>query len=303
MSALLVCRQGSNLFRRFWSGSLIGFSLLVSWGADALAASSPELPVVETVEQWCGLLARDLRSVNREHCLSYPWKSDATSNGQIVIPHCYWGAENGRRIIILGGIHGDEISSVSLVFRWLDFLEKSPADSDLRKMRFMFMPLLNPDGYFSRPRTRTNLSGVDLNRNFKTKDWDELALSYWVKKTKKDKRRFPGHTAASEVETRYFQDVMNAYKPEMIISIHAPYGILDHDGDVRFPKNLKSPLPLKALGSFPGSLGRYAGVERNVPVITVELMEATKMPSAKAIEELLHFVLNSKPDSAIRVVR
>ena len=65
----------------------------------------------------------------------------------------------------------------------------------------------------------------------------------------------------------------------------------------------KSPLPVKALGSFPGSLGRYAGIERNIPVITVELRMAKVVPDHKAIEELFHYVLNSKESGIQRVVR
>lgn len=279
---------------------------LSTQAARAAVPATAKLPVIETVEQWCSSLAKDLRSVDKKRCLSRPWEVEAKSNGQIIIPQFEYGPEEGRRIMIMGGIHGDEISAVSLVFRWVDFLvDQVPADSDLKKMRFFFMPLLNPDGYWSRPRTRTNLSAVDLNRNFATKGWNEDALKYWVKRTGKDKRRFPGHGAASEVETRYCQDVITKFKPEIIVAVHAPYGILDHDGPVKFPKNLHSPLPVKALGSFPGSLGRYAGNERNIPVITVELSQANQMPSSKAVEELFHYVLNSKvaDGGAVHIVR
>ncbi len=269
----------------------------------ATASPTPELPVIDTIEQWCDGLSKDLKSVDKKRCLSRPWKVDARSNGQLIIPHFQWGAESGRRIIIMGGIHGDEISAVSLVFRWIDFLEKVPEDSELRKMRFLFMPVLNPDGYWSKPRTRTNLMAVDLNRNFNTIGWGEEATKYWMTKTKKDKRRYPGHEAASETETKYFQKVIDEFKPEIIISVHAPYGILDHDGKVAFPKNLKSPLPVKTLGSFPGSLGRYAGIDRKIPVITVELTEAKQVPGSKAVEDLLVFVLNSKAEGMQSIVR
>ena len=275
--------------------------MLVSGSGGAV--ESPQLPNIENVEDWCKGLSKELKSVDLKRCLARNWKTDSKSNGQIIIPHTFLGADEGRRIIVMGGIHGDEISSVSLVFRWMDFLDTVPAGSELKKMKFLFMPLLNPDGFWSRPRTRTNLSAVDLNRNFNTKTWKEEAIKYWVSKTKKDKRRFPGHEAASETETQYFQRVIDEFKPEIIVSVHAPYGILDHDGPVQFPKNLKSPLPVKTLGSFPGSLGRYAGIEKKIPVITVELMMAKAVPNAKAVEELLMYVLNTKSADVQRVIR
>ena len=205
--------------------------------------------------------------------------------------------------MILGGIHGDEISSVSLVFRWMDFLEKVRAESPLRKMRFLFIPLANPDGFWSVPRTRTNIVGVDLNRNFRTKNWDKEAHTYWKGRTKQDKRRYPGPKAGSEIETQLIERQVEEFNPELIVSVHAPYGILDHDGPVQLPSNLKSPLPVKTLGAFPGSLGRYSGVDRNVPVMTVELMTARTLPDTKAIEELFVYVLNSKGKGIQAVVR
>ncbi len=264
---------------------------------------STPLPEIKGVEGWCGALSKELRSVDRERCVQRPWKVNAQSHQKIPIPELTWGPEDGRHVMIIGGIHGDELSSVSLVFRWIDFLERVRAESPLRKMRFMFLPLTNPDGFWARPRTRTNFSGVDLNRNFPTKGWESEALRYWKTRTKSDKRRFPGTAPSSEVETKFIEERLSSFQPELVISVHAPYGILDHDGPVVLPKNLHSPLPVKTLGAFPGSLGRYAGIDRNIPVITVELMTDKTMPEAKAIEELFVFIMNTRSKGVQSVVR
>ena len=73
----------------------------------------------------------------------------------------------------------------------------------------MFFPLVNPDGFYFSPRTRTNLAGVDLNRNFSTHEWDQQALKFWKQKAAADPRRFPGKKAASELETQVVEKAVN----------------------------------------------------------------------------------------------
>lgn len=279
----------------------VGWASVAAWAA--MVPAKKPLPKVESTEQWCRELSHVLKSVNFDRCRARSWKVEAHSKSNLPIPQTYWGADTGRHVMIIGGIHGDEISSVSLVFRWMDFLDSVRDDSPLRKMRFVFLPLVNPDGFWSFPRTRVNIAGVDLNRNFNTKGWEKEALSYWRNRTHQDKRRFPGNTAASEVETQFLQTFIDGFKPEIIASVHAPYGILDHDGPVKLPKNLHSPLPVKTLGAFPGSLGRYVGIDRNIPVITVELTTDKTLPDSKAIEELFVYVLNSQGQGEQAIAR
>ena len=89
------------------------------------------------------------------------------------------------------------------------------------------------------------------------------------------------------------QKAVNEFKPDLIISVHAPYGLVDHDGPIEFPE-VESPLPVRTLGSYPGSLGTFAGIERNIPVVTPELPNANHLPEGKAIEQLLIFIMKSK---------
>ena len=89
----------------------------------------------------------------------------------------------------------------------------------------------------------------------------------------------------SEIETRWVHDLINDFKPHAIIAVHAPYGIVDFDGPPKPPKHL-GPLHLHLLGTYPGSLGNYAGEQLNIPVVTVELPYAGIMPSDKEIRRI-----------------
>jgi hypothetical protein len=188
------------------------------------------------------------------------------------------------RVLVVGGMHGDEMSSVSLAYHWLALAEKPPADSPL-SIHWRFIPSLNPDGLFARPSKRTNANGVDLNRNFPTPHWARDAKQYWEKRTKRDPRRWPGNKPLSEPESKYLHELMESFKPNLIVSIHAPYGVLDFDGPSVPPSKLGR-LYLDQVGIFPGSLGNYGGIHKGMPVVTIELPSASSVPQSAEVRQM-----------------
>ena len=180
------------------------------------------------------------------------------------------------RVLVLGGIHGDEMSSSSLVFHWIAMAQTPPADMPL-PIHWRFIPTLNPDGMFARPARRVNAHGVDLNRNFPTPNWARDARQYWESRTRSDPRRWPGNKPLSEPESRFLLEQIESFKPNLIVSVHAPYGVLDFDGPSVPPSRLGR-LYLDQVGIFPGSLGNYGGVHKGVPVVTIELPSASRTP-------------------------
>lgn len=189
-----------------------------------------------------------------------------------------------RRVLVLGGIHGDELTSSTLAIYWLQMLQNSPESTPRRSTYWRFVPLLNPDGLLTTPPSRTNANGVDLNRNFPTPRWLTEAPQYWAQRTRKDPRRFPGPRALSEPETRYAEHLIRSWKPHLIVSIHAPFGVLDFDsppGQAHTPPRKLGKLYLQQVGVYPGSLGNYAGVHLGIPVVTVELPHAQRAPSVQ----------------------
>lgn len=176
------------------------------------------------------------------------------------------------RVLVVGAIHGDELSSASLALHWIQRAVETPSNAHWR-----FIPALNPDGLMARPAKRINANGVDLNRNFPTPNWKRDAKIYWEQRTRKDPRRWPGPNPLSEPESRYLHDEMERFQPDLIVSIHAPYGVLDFDGPSVPPARLGR-LYLDQVGIFPGSLGNFGGVHKGMPVVTIELNSAFRTP-------------------------
>jgi hypothetical protein len=195
-----------------------------------------------------------------------------------------------KRILVFGQIHGDEADAGKLAARWIKRLDRIDPSNTWR-----ILPRLNPDGF--RLKTRANARGVDLNRNFPTTAWDQWALREWEKKYKKNPRRYPGAAGGSEPETQCAVESIADFRPDIVVSIHTPYGLLDFDGPkIRFPKF--SSLPWHLLGQFPGSLGHYMWIDRGVPVLTVELSPSSLRTHLGEFERLQDLVSLLVPDRA-----
>lgn len=170
---------------------------------------------------------------------------------------------SSKKILVFSLIHGDEIPAGTLGRFWMQRLaEVDPRNS------WRIVPVLNPDG--SLLKTRTNANKIDLNRNFPTRDWQELALVNWQKLTSSNPRRFPGAVAGSEPEVQCALKHISDFGPDFVVSIHSPLHVLDFDGPKLRPPEYAY-LPWRSLGHFPGSLGRYLWFERETPVLTAEL--------------------------------
>ena len=86
--------------------------------------------------------------------------------------------------------------------------------------------------------------------------------------------------AGAETKAR---TAFKSFEPDAIISLHAPYHLIDYDGPPSAPEVLGG-LSLRRLGVYPGSLGNYAGVDLKMPIVTVELKSAGIMPPSTEIE-------------------
>ncbi len=207
--------------------------------------------------------------------------SDGRSvKGRMIYTRDVRPATTRLRVLVIGGMHGDELSSASVALHWIRLAQGTP-----EQIHWRFIPALNPDGLFDKPARRVNANGVDLNRNFPTPNWERDAAFYWEKRTRKDPRRWPGKAPLSEPESRYLHEEMQRFKPNLIVSIHAPYGVLDFDGPIEPPRRLGR-LYLDQVGIFPGSLGNYGGVHKGMPVVTIELPSALLTPRNVEIQRM-----------------
>jgi protein MpaA len=230
----------------------------------------------------------------KSQCKDIPWNHVRNSVlGRPLIWTVFGSEEEHKKTpknvtLIMCGVHGDEITPVKFCFDIIHDLRNNPdlySSDDL----VVVAPLVNPDSFFRKRPTRTNARGVDINRNFPTKDWWKKAIRQWKKKYKAAKRRNPGKKPLSEPEVLFQVNLIKRYNPNKVISVHAPLTILDYDGPSNrdkqgnnqtafFANQLLIQMSERAKGYrvsnypyFPGSLGNYSGNERSIPTYTLEL--------------------------------
>lgn len=169
---------------------------------------------------------------------------------------------------IIANIHGNEAAGTPIAMRLIELLKER--DDILAKHKIVVLPTANPDGYHH--NQRYNANGIDLNRNF-------------VAFNRINNERNGPH-GLSEPESRVIEKLILRYKPNRIVSFHEPLACIDYDGPGQGIANAMgahTDLPVKKLGSRPGSLGSYAGETLGIPIITVEFRPTAKRLSANEL--------------------
>lgn len=192
------------------------------------------------------------------------------TRNNVPIPAYRFG-HSGKRILILGGVHGDEVEGIQAAHGLLgEFLNNYPL-----KLETTLVPVFNIDGMLK--LHRRNGHGVDLNRNLPTTDWSaQFTREHY----------HPGPVACSEPENQALVEYIQNFKPQFILSLHSWEPMLNINGDCKKIAQVISSLTGYRVADdigypTPGSLGTYAGLERNIPTLTYEVER--NLPASEVI--------------------
>jgi murein peptide amidase A len=178
---------------------------------------------------------------------------------------------------LMAGVHGDEVEGAYVLKNIFEWLKENELDEDI-KAKFIIIPTLNPDGL--RVASRTNSHGIDLNRNFPTKNWTSEA---------REERYNPGTQPLSEPENIFLDKMFKKFPPHLILTFHSWKPFINYNGDCKevaefLAKHNKYPIHADIEGHpTPGSLGEYATETYNTPVLTFECPVITDNLSLKDI--------------------
>lgn len=200
-------------------GNSIETSVTVS-GDELIITPSSSLPRCETLAL---ALAGDLIS---EHTVeaSVNWRTTVRTTckqartigysveGRPITAYSF--GDGPKKLLYVGGMHGNEWSSVVLMNAWMDELDNRfhevPDDHTL-----IIIPNSSPDS--GAADSRLNANEVDLNRNFPTDDWQSEV-------------QIPGPTllpegggssALSEPESKALAQFVRAQRPQLVLTYHA----------------------------------------------------------------------------------
>ncbi len=163
--------------------------------------------------------------------------------------------ESGPILYIMSAIHGSERTAVTFGERLRIPLQGGLAER--AGVRVFYLGAANPDGIAA--KTRHNHADIDLNRNFPSDNFDPSGPG--------------GSEPLTEPESIVIHDTVVAIDPTALISVHCCVGVIDWDGP---GESLSSKMataagfPANRIGSLYGSLGSFAGVDLQIPTVTVE---------------------------------
>jgi protein MpaA len=199
----------------------------------------------------------------------HPSIAQRTTIGQSVkgkpIEMFTFSGDASTSVLIIGGIHGNEPTSVDVARGLVELLEAQPQLTCGRTVAVIVNS--NPDGYES--KRRTNSRGIDINRNFDAKNFRQSRRGIYA----------GGTTALSEPESQAIASVIQQLRPRLIISIHSierGKHCNNYDGpasQIAEAMSAKNGYPSKDTIGYPtpGSLGSWAGQDLQIPMITLEL--------------------------------
>ena len=165
-----------------------------------------------------------------------------------------------RRVIWVGGIHGDEregaISTAELPLAF------SRLPGALGQVTLTILEDVNPDG--TALHRRGNAEGIDLNRNYPASNF--LAGPNF------------GERPLDQPEAKVLHDLILAERPHLVIVAHSwrKDHFINFDGPSehlarRFGElSGYAVVPSENIHGTPGSLGSFVGIDRRTPILTLE---------------------------------
>ncbi|MCA9088245.1 MAG: hypothetical protein KDA90_06355 [Planctomycetaceae bacterium] len=252
-------------------------------------ATKPEEPVEEERGR---PIAQGIANVSEARPVDKPhrptgWELTLQSTGQRPLQVATASSgQRGARVFLTGSMSGLETESVKLLDEFVELLTTGP----LPQSSLSILRTPNPDGIAE--HTRTNLNGVDLNRNFPSTRFTAIP------------NQLTGPHPASELETQHVMRLLRDFAPTRVIHVRSSFSSKPL---VMFNKRAaqtfaKGDVPEDVdyavyAGEFKaGSLEEFASLRLDAEVITI-LLPLDGFRSLQAAELLKFVDLQSSADA------
>ena len=216
------------------------------------------------------------------------WQPDRYGTSYLGLPLEVWRPRGECTLLVFAAIHGEEPETTYALSRALRQLAE-PSE------HCAVVLAANPDGLIR--GTRGNARGVDLNRNFPSRDWQPNAVTHRsTMEDPSDVLLSPGESAGSEPETQALMALIKDLTPKAVVALHAPLACID-DANAsplgqRLAQRTGMPLVRDVGYPTPGSFGSWGG-DNGIPVVTYEFpLAATEVLMRDHVPVLVDLLIN-----------
>lgn len=221
-----------------------------------------------------------------------PWQPTAYGHSVLGLPLEVWRPQHACTLLVFSAIHGEEPETTYALSRALRQLPEPPQHCAV-------VLAANPDGLIR--GTRGNARGVDLNRNFPSRDWRPNAVTHRsTMEDPSDVLLSPGASAASEPETQALMALIAELQPKAVVALHAPLACIDDANASALGQHLakRTGMPLVRDVGYPtpGSFGSW-GSDHGIPVVTYEFpLAATEVLMRDHVPVLVELLIHGMPE-------
>ncbi len=202
---------------------------------------------------------------SRQEWGTHSLQADTYGRSRLGLPLEVWRPSGDCKLLLFAGSHGEEPETTTALSRALRHLSVPSPHSAV-------VLAANPDGLIR--GTRGNAQGVDLNRNFPTRDWQPDPVTH--RSTLEDPMDVvlsTGEHPGSEPETKALMSLIGELKPDAVIALHAPLACIDEASESPLGMWLAERTGLPHVNGVgyptPGSFGSWGG-EQGIAVVTYE---------------------------------
>lgn len=220
-----------------------------------------------------------------------PWAPTTYGRSVLGIPLEVWRPARRCELLVFAAIHGEEPETTYALSRALRQLSEPPE-------RAAVVLAANPDGLVR--GTRCNARGVDLNRNFPSRNWQSPPVT--CRSTIEDPSDVvlsTGTHAGSEPEVQALLALIAELRPDAVVALHAPLACIDDANGSALGRRLaqRTGMPFVTDVGYPtpGSFGSWGG-EHGVSVVTYEFpLAATEDLMREHVPVLVELLTGTLP--------
>lgn len=220
-----------------------------------------------------------------------PWEPETYGRSVLGLPLEVWRPRGRCELLVFAAIHGEEPETTYALSRALRQLGEPLEHAAV-------VLAANPDGLIR--GTRCNARGVDLNRNFPSRNWQGTPVT--CRSTIEDPSDVvlaTGERPGSEPEVQALLALIGELQPDAVVALHAPLACIDDANDSALGRRLaeRTRMPLVPGVGYPtpGSFGSW-GQDNGVPVITYEFpLAATEVLMRDHVPVLVELLTGQLP--------